>query len=204
MVSELRRLAWGAFPELSHAEREVEILKQVRVGVRDTALRREFIERPSLSLSQALDTAQRMAQLEATNRRNSPKFSHTTASVNEKAYVGGQWARRNELSERPWINVPDGSQQRPRQFGPQQKCYYCRRFGSKARACGHNGPSPDTSHNREAMKSATCCVCMNDNPNSVFIPCGHVVVCYVCGQKLDQCPICRNSISSVMRIYAVC
>lgn len=46
-----------------------------------------------------------------------------------------------------------------------------------------------------------CTVCMDAEPDVVFIPCGHLCCCRECGMKLASCPLCRNQISQSMIVY---
>lgn len=39
-----------------------------------------------------------------------------------------------------------------------------------------------------------CCICLCNNKNSIFYPCGHYVACNNCATMCKQCPICRSSI----------
>ena len=45
-----------------------------------------------------------------------------------------------------------------------------------------------------------CSICMDENSDQVFIPCGHVCVCKNCvaESKLKECPICRADIKKVL------
>lgn len=50
-----------------------------------------------------------------------------------------------------------------------------------------------------------CVICAMNQPNTSFIPCGHVF-CEICAEKLKLedsliCPICRNPVSSSQQIY---
>jgi len=49
----------------------------------------------------------------------------------------------------------------------------------------------------------TCKVCMCNEKNTVFIPCGHICCCYDCSQKLEKCPICRAKITTVVKTFDV-
>lgn len=44
-----------------------------------------------------------------------------------------------------------------------------------------------------------CCVCLCNEKNSIFFPCGHYVACNECAKMCHQCPICR---ASVMRLVS--
>jgi hypothetical protein len=47
-----------------------------------------------------------------------------------------------------------------------------------------------------------CTICMDKKSNVVFIPCGHMVACYKCAIKVkDVCPICRVTVTNVMKVY---
>jgi hypothetical protein len=48
-----------------------------------------------------------------------------------------------------------------------------------------------------AAASATCCVCMDDAPSVLYLPCKHYKVCEGCDDRLrsrDPCPVCRAPI----------
>ena len=54
---------------------------------------------------------------------------------------------------------------------------------------------------KNLSESDLCCViCMEEKKNHVFIPCGHVVCCGKC-TKVSNCPICREPITHVQKIY---
>merc|ERR1711962_762649 len=46
-----------------------------------------------------------------------------------------------------------------------------------------------------------CQVCTNNLMDSVFLPCGHMMTCTCCGLKLVNCPICKQQITKVSKIY---
>jgi hypothetical protein len=52
---------------------------------------------------------------------------------------------------------------------------------------------------------ASCAVCMDHVINCVMNPCGHMCVCYECGKQLKHryaaCPICRENIKDVIKVY---
>ncbi|KAL7834707.1 hypothetical protein SRHO_G00289540 [Serrasalmus rhombeus] len=49
--------------------------------------------------------------------------------------------------------------------------------------------------------SSECVVCMEAGCQVVFLPCGHVCCCQVCGDALHSCPLCRSTISQRIRLY---
>ena len=54
--------------------------------------------------------------------------------------------------------------------------------------------------NNAANKAPECVVCFERARAVAFVPCGHFCVCSKCGQRLDECPICRKS-TRKQRIY---
>jgi len=57
-----------------------------------------------------------------------------------------------------------------------------------------------------SSKTGECSVCMECEPDAALYPCGHMCMCYdcaVCVQKLRGalCPICRQPIIDILRIY---
>ncbi|CCV01786.1 hypothetical protein IIV22_109L [Invertebrate iridescent virus 22] len=43
------------------------------------------------------------------------------------------------------------------------------------------------------LNCTTCIVCHSSVKRVVFIGCKHLVVCIKCGEKLSNCPLCRQS-----------
>lgn len=45
-----------------------------------------------------------------------------------------------------------------------------------------------------------CCICMDNNANAAFVPCGHTDVCLdcICRLSTTQCPICRSPVETVL------
>merc|ERR1719273_1076281 len=49
--------------------------------------------------------------------------------------------------------------------------------------------------------SDLCKICMDMETNSVILEYGHLAACFECAQKLLRCPICRKSISRVVKTF---
>lgn len=47
-------------------------------------------------------------------------------------------------------------------------------------------------------ESSECCICLCEEKDSVFNPCGHYVACESCTCELKKCPICRMEVLSVV------
>ena len=53
----------------------------------------------------------------------------------------------------------------------------------------------------EKMKLANVCkVCLTENSDRVFQPCGHLACCNGCAERLRLCPICRNPIKELVKV----
>ena len=48
----------------------------------------------------------------------------------------------------------------------------------------------------EDENSNECCICLDNEKNSIFIPCGHYYCCINCSKQIKKCPICRMHISN--------
>lgn len=46
-----------------------------------------------------------------------------------------------------------------------------------------------------------CKICMDRVVDCVLLECGHMVSCVKCGKKLAECPICRQNIVRVIRVF---
>jgi len=64
-------------------------------------------------------------------------------------------------------------------------------------------PTLDSESVPTGIPGHKCVVCYVAAVNVCLVPCGHVCVCTVCGDRLhgQRCPICRQDIAQVVRIY---
>lgn len=51
------------------------------------------------------------------------------------------------------------------------------------------------------LDSMLCKICYKEEMNVVFIPCGHLIACIQCALSIDNCAVCRNPFSDVMKVY---
>lgn len=49
--------------------------------------------------------------------------------------------------------------------------------------------------------SFTCRVCMDAPISTVLCPCGHLVCCRMCAEHIKVCPLCRNEIQQIQKVY---
>ncbi|XP_042734573.1 E3 ubiquitin-protein ligase LRSAM1 isoform X3 [Lagopus leucura] len=50
-------------------------------------------------------------------------------------------------------------------------------------------------------KKSECVVCMEQEAQMIFLPCGHVCCCQTCCKRLQSCPLCRGDITQHVRIF---
>nr|XP_030142761.3 E3 ubiquitin-protein ligase LRSAM1 isoform X2 [Taeniopygia guttata] len=62
------------------------------------------------------------------------------------------------------------------------------------------GPAVPTAPPWDEKKSE-CVVCMEQEPQMIFLPCGHVCCCRGCCEQLHSCPLCRQDIAQRIRIF---
>lgn len=53
----------------------------------------------------------------------------------------------------------------------------------------------------DIRESLTCRVCVDADIDAAFVPCGHVVCCTACAQRLDCCPVCKGAIDLVQSVF---
>lgn len=46
-----------------------------------------------------------------------------------------------------------------------------------------------------------CKICYDREMEVVLLPCGHLVLCSLCAQKVSDCPVCRRTITNTIRTY---
>ena len=61
-------------------------------------------------------------------------------------------------------------------------------------------PQGEKASRMRRLEAPECVVCLERARAVAFLPSGHFCVCSNCGQRLDECPICRNS-TRKQRIY---
>lgn len=49
-----------------------------------------------------------------------------------------------------------------------------------------------------SLRNCTRC---NNLANSIILPCKHNAVCLKCGQKIDDCPECKEQIETIQEIF---
>ncbi|KAL1539799.1 Subtilisin-like protease 1 [Salvia divinorum] len=55
--------------------------------------------------------------------------------------------------------------------------------------------------NKDRLMPDLCVICLEQEYNSVFVPCGHMCCCMSCSSHLTNCPLCRRRIEQVVRTF---
>ncbi|NWW83782.1 LRSM1 ligase, partial [Rhynochetos jubatus] len=50
-------------------------------------------------------------------------------------------------------------------------------------------------------RKSECVVCMEQETQMIFLPCGHVCCCQTCCERLHTCPLCRKDVAQRIRIF---
>jgi E3 ubiquitin-protein ligase MUL1 len=58
----------------------------------------------------------------------------------------------------------------------------------------------------ETEDGQLCVICLRERRNAAFVPCGHLVCCCNCGERVQLkdkalCPVCRQDIKYMLRVY---
>lgn len=48
-------------------------------------------------------------------------------------------------------------------------------------------------------EDSECIICMVNEKDSVFSPCGHYMTCHECSVKCKECPICRDKFVTILK-----
>lgn len=54
---------------------------------------------------------------------------------------------------------------------------------------------------RERVMPNLCVICLEQEYNSVFVPCGHMCCCTACSSHLTSCPLCRRQIEKAVKTF---
>lgn len=54
---------------------------------------------------------------------------------------------------------------------------------------------------QKIQEGFVCRVCMDKEISTTLCPCGHMVCCSECADRLDECPVCRTSINKIQPVF---
>ncbi|CAF1392315.1 unnamed protein product, partial [Didymodactylos carnosus] len=110
----------------------------------------------------------------------------------------------NQVSNKS--NLVDLITQMSLAFGKQSPVY-AKRFSLpqvQSSACYTNNSDSCTSNkstNSDSSSNNKCIICLNADIDCVVLECGHMMCCLNCSKSFQKCPICRQQVQRVKRIY---
>lgn len=72
---------------------------------------------------------------------------------------------------------------------------------STSKSCQNLNATDSSSGGVEKPLVEICKICMDNAIDCVLLNCGHMVSCVKCGKVLAECPICRQNIVKVVRVF---
>lgn len=54
---------------------------------------------------------------------------------------------------------------------------------------------------KKIQESFICRVCMDKEISTALCPCGHMICCKQCAERLDECPVCRTAINTIQNVF---
>ncbi|KAL2598938.1 hypothetical protein AAZV13_10G022600 [Glycine max] len=54
---------------------------------------------------------------------------------------------------------------------------------------------------KDRLMPDLCVICLEQEYNAVFVPCGHMCCCTACSSHLTNCPLCRRQIEKVVKTF---
>jgi E3 ubiquitin-protein ligase MUL1 len=76
-----------------------------------------------------------------------------------------------------------------------------KRPGRNSEGSNADAENGSNSTNRDGVMPDLCVICLEQEYNSVFVPCGHMCCCMACSSHLGNCPLCRRRIEQIIRTF---
>ncbi|KAI3932145.1 hypothetical protein MKW92_000281 [Papaver armeniacum] len=64
-----------------------------------------------------------------------------------------------------------------------------------------NGKTETETSKKDHLMPDLCVICLEQEYNAVFVPCGHMCCCTTCSSHLTSCPLCRRRIEQVVKTF---
>ena len=55
--------------------------------------------------------------------------------------------------------------------------------------------------NKNKNNTIECSICLDRQPNILYLPCRHITNCNICSRNLQTCPLCLQIIDNKMEIF---
>ncbi|XP_030514915.1 E3 ubiquitin-protein ligase SP1 isoform X7 [Rhodamnia argentea] len=76
-----------------------------------------------------------------------------------------------------------------------------RRSGQDTEGTDEKTKNAPDSAKRDRSMPDLCVICLEQEYNSVFVPCGHMCCCTTCSSHLTNCPLCRRRIEQAVKTF---
>ena len=84
---------------------------------------------------------------------------------------------------------------------PANDNFMCKEEDSAKSQCLESELSSLQKENKALRDMTTCKICMDNEINIVFLPCGHMAACSECSPAMRLCPVCRAKVKGAVRAY---
>jgi len=152
---------------------------------------------------QPLNSAPQEAWLDAITRAvrdaTMPLMDHIENKTTEVTHSFPR--RQSPLGDVDWkseVGVPE-----PYLRGKVEASAKAKRYAPKDSSQAEESGPPITASGMDdpAADLTQCSVCMDRSPEVVMVPCGHIYACEACGKQLQECALCRQPVTQVLRVY---
>ncbi|KAB2600772.1 mitochondrial ubiquitin ligase activator of NFKB 1 [Pyrus ussuriensis x Pyrus communis] len=76
-----------------------------------------------------------------------------------------------------------------------------KRSGEDNEGSNEKDDSASDGNKRDRMMPNLCVICLEQDYNAVFVPCGHMCCCTTCSLHLTSCPLCRRRIDQAVKTF---
>lgn len=76
-----------------------------------------------------------------------------------------------------------------------------KRSGQENEGLNEKADNESDAAKRDRLMPDICVICLEQEYNAVFVPCGHMCCCITCSSHLTNCPLCRRRIEQVVKTF---
>ncbi|KAM1344016.1 hypothetical protein EV1_008121 [Malus domestica] len=76
-----------------------------------------------------------------------------------------------------------------------------KRSGEDGEGSNEKDDGASDGNKRDRMMPDLCVICLEQDYNAVFVPCGHMCCCTTCSLHLTSCPLCRRRIDQAVKTF---
>ncbi|KAF8394472.1 hypothetical protein HHK36_020680 [Tetracentron sinense] len=90
---------------------------------------------------------------------------------------------------------------RRREFQRRVLAAAAQRLGQDNEDSSEKAVNGSVNAKKDRLMPDLCVICLEQEYNAVFVPCGHMCCCITCSAHLTKCPLCRRHIDQVVRTF---